>query len=97
MQEIFEKYSALLQTNPLFHNIAPSVIPIMLTHLQATVKTYHKEEYVKSTGDKMDFIALVLTGKVHVLQDDYYGNRSITASISAGSLFADMALLSTPR
>lgn len=89
MQEIFEKYSALLQTNPLFHNIAPSDIPIMLTRLQATVKTCHKEEYVKSTGDKMDFIALILTGKVHVLQDDYYGNRSITASISAGSLFAE--------
>lgn len=89
MQKIFETYGALLQANPLFHNIAPSDIPMVLTRLQAVVKSYHKEEYVKSTGDKLDFIALILTGKVHVLQDDYYGNRSITASISAGSLFAE--------
>ncbi len=89
MQKIFETYGTLLQANPLFHNLAPSGIPMVLTHLQATVKSYHKEAYVKSTGDKLDFIALLLTGEVHVLQDDYYGNRSITASISAGSLFAE--------
>ena len=89
MEKIFETYGALLQTNPLFHNIEPTDIPMVLTRLQAAVKSYPKEEYVKRTGDKLDFIALILAGKVHVLQDDYYGNRSITASISAGSLFAE--------
>ena len=40
-------------------------------------------------GEAADFIGIVLEGEIHILQDDYYGNRSITASVGAGSLFAE--------
>lgn len=97
MQEIFEKYGLLLQRNPLFHDIHPTDIPVMLNRLQATLKSYHKEEYIKFSGDPVDFIGLILLGKVHIVQDDYYGNRNITASITAGSLFAEaFACADTP-
>ena len=39
--------------------------------------------------DPADFIGIVESGSIHVLQDDYYGNRNITASISEGSLFGE--------
>ena len=75
--------------NPLFQNILPEDIPVMLKRLHAYTKSYPKEEYIRHAGDPADFIGIVESGSIHVLQDDYYGNRNITASISEGSLFGE--------
>ena len=75
--------------NPLFQNILPEDIPVMLKRLHAYTKSYPKEEYIRHAGDPADFIGIVESGSIHVLQDDYYGNRNITASIFAGSLFGE--------
>lgn len=75
--------------NPLFQNILPEDIPVMLKRLHAYTKSYQKEEYIRHAGDPADFIGIVESGSIHVLQDDYYGNRNITASISEGSLFGE--------
>ncbi len=85
----FEKYINVLKHNPLFNNITIDDIPIMLNRLHAYTKSYKKEEYIKHSGDNADFIGILLSGKIHILQDDYYGNRNITASISEGALFAE--------
>lgn len=66
--------------NPLFQNILPEDIPVMLKRLHAYTKSYPKEEYIRHAGDPADFIGIVESGSIHVLQDDYYGNRNITAS-----------------
>ena len=76
-------------SNPLFQNILPEDIPVMLKRLHAYTKSYQKEEYIRHAGDPADFIGIVESGSIHVLQDDYYGNRNITASISEGSLFGE--------
>lgn len=68
-------------TNTLFQNILPEDIPVMLKRLNAYTKSYQKEEYIKHAGDPADFIGIIESGSVHILQDDYYGNRNITASI----------------
>ena len=73
--------------NPLFQNILPEDIPVMLKRLNAYTKSYQKEEYIKHAGDPADFIGIIESGSVHILQDDYYGNRNITASIPPDSLF----------
>ena len=75
--------------NPLFQNILPEDIPVMLKRLNAYTKSYQKDEYIKHAGDPADFIGIIETGSIHVLQDDYYGNRNITASIPPNSLFGE--------
>lgn len=89
MQSIFPTYQNILMKNPLFHGICESDIPIMLQRLGAFVKRYLKDEYVKLNGDPADFIGVVLSGEIYICQDDFYGNRSITASVTANSLFAE--------
>ena len=73
----------------LFQNILPEDIPVMLKRLNAYTKSYQKEEYIKHAGDPADFIGIIESGSVHILQDDYYGNRNITASIPPDSLFGE--------
>ena len=40
-------------------------------------------------GDPADFIGIVLSGEIYICQTDFYGNRSIVASFTAGNLFAE--------
>lgn len=89
MSEIFASYGTVLQKNPLFHGIPQAELPCVLEKLNAHVRQYKKEETIRHFGDPVNFIGIVLEGNIHILQDDYYGNRSITASVSAGALFAE--------
>lgn len=84
-----DKYSELLMTIPLFAGIAGENIPTLLKNLEAYTRTYHKNEYIRLSGDPADFIGIVLSGNIQILQHDYYGNRSITASFGTGSLFGE--------
>lgn len=89
MSEIFASYGTVLQKNPLFHEIPQAELPCVLEKLNAHIRQYKKEETIRHFGDPVNFIGIVLEGDIHILQDDYYGNRSITASVSAGALFAE--------
>ena len=57
-------------TSTLFQNILPEDIPVMLKRLNAYTKSYQKEEYIKHAGDPADFIGIIESGSVHILQDD---------------------------
>ena len=57
-------------TSTLFQNILPEDIPVMLKRLNAYTKSYQKEEYIKHAGDPADFIGIIETGSIHVLQED---------------------------
>lgn len=52
--------------NPLFQNILPEDIPVMLKRLNAYTKSYRKDEYIKHAGDPADFIGIIETGSIHV-------------------------------
>lgn len=84
-----EKYLDLLETIPLFRGITRDDIPVILKRLQATTSDFEKGEYIRSEGDAADFIGIVLEGEIHVLQDDYYGNRNLNFSFQAGDMFAE--------
>ena len=84
-----EKYLDLLETIPLFRGITRDDIPVILNRLQATTSDFEKGEYIRSEGDAADFIGIVLEGEIHVLQDDYYGNRNLNFSFQAGDMFAE--------
>ena len=84
-----EKYLDLLEKIPLFSGIHREDIPVILKKLKATVSDYEKGEYIRSEGDAADFIGIVLEGEIHVLQDDYYGNRNINFSFQEGDMFAE--------
>ena len=89
MQHIFQENKPILINNSLFRSIPESDIPILLKHLEAYTGQYKKDTYIKMTGDPADFIGIVLSGEIYICQTDFYGNRSIVASFTAGNLFAE--------
>ena len=83
------KYFEILKEMPLFHGIIENDIPAMLKCLNAHTTGYAKDDYIKTCGDPANFIGIVLDGEIQILQDDYDGRRTITASFERGAMFAE--------
>ena len=83
------KYFPVLQTCDLFLGIAPEDLPGMLSCLGATVMTVPKGGAVFSEGEPAKYVGIVLEGAVQIVQDDYYGNRSIVSQALPGELIGE--------
>lgn len=84
-----KKYIKLFKKCPLFANIEEENLLGMLDCLNARKITAKKDSIIFHEGDPATQIGIVLSGNVQVVRDDYYGNRSIVATIEEGHLFAE--------
>ena len=82
-----KKYLEILKKCPLFEGIAEENLLRMLTCLGARVIPFDKKYTIFAEGSAAKYIGIVLSGTVHVVQIDYFGNRSILSEISAGEVF----------
>ena len=84
-----EKHFEIVKQCFLFDGIADSDLKGLLGCLSAVRRSYKKNELVFSAGDAVSSVGVVLSGSVHVLQEDYWGNRTILAHIPPGGLFGE--------
>jgi len=84
-----KKYMEILKQCPLFLGIDEEKLEKMLVCLGARVADFDKKYTVFAEGNPAKFIGIVLSGSVQIVQMDYYGNRSILGSASAGEAFAE--------
>lgn len=89
-QEGFVKnYLGVLKTVKLFNGIEESDLQPLLSCLCGKLIHYDKGQTVFSSGESLVQFGIVLSGQVQVVQDDYYGNRSILGKIDVGNLFGE--------
>ena len=79
----------LIKQCPLFAGIEDSGLSSMLGCLNAAERKYVKDEFVFDAGDAALSVGIVLLGSVNILQEDYWGSRTILAHIEAGGLFGE--------
>ena len=84
-----EKYIPILKRTQLFSGVGEEEIKSMLNCLQAKLYTYKKGEYVLRQGEHLHNILVLITGKLHIQRDDYWGNRSIINMVSVGEMFGE--------
>lgn len=84
-----DKYLEVMKKCPLFAGIAETDLRTLLGCLSATERHYKKNSFIFMTGDDVTVIGIVLTGNVHIIQEDFWGNRAILAGIEAGGLFGE--------
>jgi CRP-like cAMP-binding protein len=87
-EEKMKKYLKILKDCELFRGIADEDLLRMLTCFGARIEFFDKKYTVMAEGSAAKYIGIVLTGAVNTVQVDYYGNRSILGSVSAGELFS---------
>ena len=84
-----EQYFALLRQSPLFQGISPQELSQMLPCLGTRHMQVKKHQMIFRAGDPARWVGLVLSGAVHVIQEDYYGNRSIVSTFQPPQLFGE--------
>lgn len=89
-----KQYSSVLEKCALFQNIyernKESDITEMLKCLSANVMNIHKNQTILAEGELTQKVGIVLSGAVQVIREDYYGNRSIVASLETAQLFGEV-------
>ena len=80
---------SVLRTSGIFFGISEEETEKMLHCLEMRPETFQKDEYILRAGDRVEAFGLVITGKVLIIQEDFWGNRNILAAVGAGHCFAE--------
>ena len=83
------KYLHLLESVELFKGIDTGEIEGMLKCLGTRVENVRKEMIILLAGDQPRNIGVVLSGQLHIIREDYDGNRSLVAAVTKGEIFAE--------
>lgn len=84
-----KKYLPVLQTCALFRQVAAGELAAMLGCLGAKVVSRSKQETIFMEGAPATQVGILLSGSAQIVKEDFYGNRSIVASIEPGELFGE--------
>ena len=84
-----KKYLETIKKSPLFKGIEESEIEAMLGCLSVKARKYARHEFVMRFGDSTEAIGMVLSGSVHIVKEDFWGNRNIVTEIGPGQIFAE--------
>ena len=84
-----KEVSPVLHRCALFAGIQESDLAGLLGCLGADTVTVKKGNNLFSEGEPARYVGIVLAGSVQVVQDDYYGNRSILVQAGPGELIGE--------
>lgn len=82
-----EKYFDVLKKCPLFKNIEGDKLKDFIICLNAKAEKFAKKHTVIAEGAPAEYIGVVLSGSVQVIQIDYLGNRSILSVAKTSDIF----------
>lgn len=80
---------SILRKSPLFAGIEPDDIKSMLGCLDASRRKYGKNEILLHSGDIVSSFGIILSGRVHITNDDFWGNCNIIDDAVPGDAFAE--------
>ena len=84
-----EQYYDVLKSCVLFRRIEESSYKHLFHCLDAKVKSYSQEEYIFFAGDKVDYVGVVLSGRIEILKENLAGNKHIIAILDSSHMFAE--------
>lgn len=89
MQNMCKDYISELSRMRIFHGIENEELEAMLGCIGAYVKDYKKNQYVIMTEDNVEVVGILLFGKVHMIREDLWGNKTLLVSMKKGELFGE--------
>lgn len=78
----------------LFAGILERDLEALLSCLSARKKRYGKGDFIFSEGERPARVGLVLSGAVHILKEDVWGNQNVLTKIGEGDLFGEAVVCS---
>lgn len=84
-----EEYYALLTQSRLFSGVTQEELGDMLRCLGAWTESFGRDQTIFFPGGHTKALGLVLTGRVHVQREDFWGNRNILTALGPGQVFGE--------
>lgn len=84
-----KKYIPILKRTRMFAGVGEEETEAMLSCLGARVRSYKSGEYVFRQGEYTSYIAILVESRLHICNDDYWGNHSIISAVSEGEMFGE--------
>jgi len=78
-----------IQKCALLQGIPESDIQSLLTCLGGKTQNFKKDEFLYRAEDKPGAVGVVLEGTVHIITEDFWGNRSLLSEADEGATFAE--------
>jgi len=85
-----KKYLSTFRNSSFFNGLTDEEILSALHCIDAKALRKRSGEYILRAGDSTDFMGLVLSGTVMIIQEDLWGHRNIIAKVGVGELFAEL-------
>ena len=82
-------YTPLLRKTQLFFGIEDDDIKKLCTCLSARERMVEKDEFVFHADDDIRNVYLILSGSMHIIDEDFWGNRSIIEIMKEFTLFGE--------
>nr|WP_294495616.1 Crp/Fnr family transcriptional regulator [uncultured Mediterraneibacter sp.] len=79
----------MLTDIPLFHGITEDELVRLDTILAPRLRQAHSGEFLSYPEDILEEIGIVLSGKVYMVSEDFWGNQNIIAEFAENSLFGE--------
>ena len=84
-----EEFLPVLKKSNLFSGVSSEEISAMLTCLSARLRHFKKEEFIIRSGDYIRSIGIVVSGTALIIQEDFWGKRTIISEVLPGTIFAE--------
>lgn len=84
-----KNYLKIIRKCPLFFQIEDADLQRMLNCMGARVVSFDKKYTVMAEDSPAKYIGIVLSGTVQLSRTDFYGNRSMIGTASAGEIFGE--------
>jgi len=81
--------SLILSKCLLFKGLDEASIKALIGCISPKEKEFSKEQYIFNEEDNFSFIGILLSGALHLIRDDYWGNRNILARFEAPDIFGE--------
>lgn len=86
---MIEEYLPIIKKSNLFTGVSSEEISSMLACLSARLKHYKKDEFIIRSGDYIHSVGLVVSGTALIIQEDFWGKRTIISEAMPGNIFAE--------
>lgn len=92
-----DQYFPVLKDCALFRGIEETQLAPLIKCMNAQMKKYKEEEYIFLSGDKIDYVGVVLTGAVEIMKENLAGNKHIVAMLQPSDMFAEGIVCTAAR
>jgi cAMP-binding proteins - catabolite gene activator and regulatory subunit of cAMP-dependent protein kinases len=89
-----EEYKLLLQESLLFSGIGKEDVRKLVGCLSFQKKTIACDTYVFRAEDPINYVYLIISGSMHIVDEDFWGNRTIVETMEKHTLFGEAYVLS---